>query len=136
MKLSITSLKLLLAASLVLPQWARTVDSKPLSIRVVPPKISLWGVSASQRFLVLAKYKDGLERDVTADTELSLSPPALGRIEGGRLVATADGKSALAARYRGQSANAEVDIHGMAEKRPFSFASDIGGILTKRGCNV
>src|SRR5262245_43654619 len=37
-----------------------------LSVRIVPETVTLWGVEGAQRVVVLGKYSDGLERDVTA----------------------------------------------------------------------
>src|SRR5262249_8365001 len=47
----------------------------------------------------------------------------------------ADGEVVLTASFGRQSAKAIVRIKGLERKRPFSFARDIGGILTKQGCN-
>ena len=55
--------------------------------------------------------------------------------ESGRVVALANGNSGLKAQFAGRSATTEVRVSGSSESRPFSFARDIGGIFTKRGCN-
>ena len=47
--------------------------STPVSLRLVPETAELWGADASQRFVVLAKYSDRLERDVTSQSRLSVS---------------------------------------------------------------
>src|SRR5690349_2270086 len=125
----------LLAACTFWPSCAQAADTKVVSIRLAPERASLWGTNASQRFLVLAKYDDGLERDVSDNAQLSISSTGVGRIDKTRVVALADGKATLNARFMGRSAVADLTISGMAEKRPFSFSRDIGGILTKRGCN-
>src|SRR5438128_1859217 len=46
---------------------------QPLSLRLIPQEIDLRGANASQRILVLGKYADGLERDVTGQSRFSLS---------------------------------------------------------------
>jgi hypothetical protein len=127
--------KLCIAAYLFCPQPARSAESRPLALRVIPEKVSLWGVNASQRFLVLAKYNDGLERDITTDAQLSISSPTLGRLEDSRFHALADGSLTLTASYMGKSATSALSISGLTEKLPFSYTRNIGGILTKRGCN-
>ena len=53
----------------------------------------------------------------------------------GRVVALADGSAVLTVSLEGRSVKTEVRVAGSQETRPFSFARDIGGILTKRGCN-
>jgi hypothetical protein len=109
---------------------------KPLSIRLVPASTELQGAGAAQQFLVIAACRDGLERDVTRESRLLLSNERLARVEpGGRVSAAADGQLRIKAEMGGLAAEAAVVISGSQETRPFSFARDIGGILTKRGCN-
>jgi uncharacterized protein DUF1553/uncharacterized protein DUF1549/Big-like domain-containing protein len=110
--------------------------SKVLSLRLVPESRTLSGANASQRFLVLGRFADGLEREVSSQSRFSLSNLSLAQVDrDGRVRALADGEVLLTASFRGQSARAVVRINGLAGKRPFSFARDIGGILTKQGCN-
>src|SRR5437588_324110 len=53
-----------------------------------------------------------------------------------RLAALADGSLTItAAMPAGAHAQSSVRIEGSRAARPFRFARDIGGILTKRGCN-
>ena len=107
-----------------------------LSVRLVPHNTTLWGAQATQRFLVLAKYVDGLERDVTSRSLFALSDLQVATVdEAGRVRARADGETVLAAEFGDQVAKTKVRVEGSEEKRPFSFARDIGGIFTKKGCN-
>lgn len=112
------------------------VRAKLLSLRLVPPAVTLWGNNASQRFLVLGKYDDGLERDVTANSVFSVSDPGKGEINhSGRFSALATGQVVLEASFGARQAKTNVRIEGAGGERPFSFARDVGGIFTKRGCN-
>src|SRR5213594_3808532 len=61
--------------------------SAMVSLRVVPKQVTLWGARASQRFVVLGMYADGLERDVTSQSRFSISNPRLATIDqAGRVV--------------------------------------------------
>ena len=109
----------------------------PISIRIAPSGPTLWGPGAYQRFLVLGRFEDGIERDVTEACELSISHPALASVVGpARVVAHADGVTQLRAEIAGLAAQTELRIEDFGEPRPFSFQRKIGGILTKRGCNA
>ena len=44
-----------------------------LSVRLVPQEVKLWGAGAAQRVLVLGRFADGLERDVTEQSKFSIS---------------------------------------------------------------
>ena len=108
-----------------------------LSIHLVPQDVTLWGVGASQRFLVLGKYPDGLERDLSGESQFLISDPGQGKIVSpGKFVAARTGPVILTARFEGQQAKTRIEVTGRARKQPFSFARDIGQILTKRGCNT
>ena len=121
------------AALMAVTVYAQT---KPVALRLEPRDVALWGDSASQRFLVLARDENGFEEDVTARATFSLSAAGKGEIdESGKLRALADGRTVLTARYAGQTATSNIRMEGVSERRPFSFATSLGGIFTRRGCN-
>jgi hypothetical protein len=135
-----------LNASLLLPfigavALTPAAERKPaldpvVSLEVVPPQVTLWGSQASQHFLVLAHFADGVERDVTSQARLSLSPADKGRVDTvGKFMASASGEVLLAAKFGGRSSSAVIQIKNVNEPRPFTFAREIDGILTRRGCN-
>jgi hypothetical protein len=111
--------------------------SAPVSVMVVPERVTLHGARAAQQFVVLGSFADGLERDVTGQSRLSISDAQVASLDpGGRVVAKADGEVVLKAEVGNQTATAQLRIEGSKETAPFSFARDIGRILTQRGCNT
>jgi hypothetical protein len=107
-----------------------------VSLVTVPAQVSLKGARSSQQFLAIAKYSDGVERDVSAEVEWRLSNPALARfISPGRLSPTLDGNLTLTAMLSGKQARSTLTIEDAAIAQPVSFRREIAGILTKRGCN-
>jgi hypothetical protein len=112
-------------------------EEAPLSLRVVPERVTLYGARAAQRFVVLGAFADGLERDVTDRSRLSLSDSRLASLDPtGRIVAQVDGEFDLKAEVGNLSAKAHVRVEGSKDAAPFSFARDIGRILTQHGCNT
>jgi hypothetical protein len=111
--------------------------AQPVSLRLAPEgTITVWGEQGAQQFVVLARYSDGMERDVTAGARLTLSDPEKGQIDkSGKFASKANGDVRLTAQFMGRQAEATIRVQGAGEQRPFSFARDIGAILTKRGCN-
>src|SRR5213593_752213 len=76
------------------------------------------------------------ERDVTEEAEWRIGKPELAKLAApGRLTAAADGEMVLAATFRRVRAQSSVRIAGAQAPRTFSFARDIGAVLTRRGCN-
>jgi uncharacterized protein DUF1549/uncharacterized protein DUF1553/Big-like domain-containing protein len=109
---------------------------KPLSVRVVPSDVVLWGKNASQRFLVQGTFADGLERDITHLSRFSISDSTIVKIdERGGVKALTNGEVLLKVEVAGQVVRSKVRVEGSQETKAFSFARDIGGIFTKKGCN-
>src|SRR5690349_21218432 len=57
------------------------VLTPPVSLQVLPRDPKLWGAETSQHFIVLAKFADGLERDVTFQTHFEFSEKEKGEID-------------------------------------------------------
>ena len=123
------------------PAKVRAVDVAPgqqaevRSLRLVPARLHLSGSGASRRFLVLAQMTDGLQRDVTAEARYAISRRGVVDVEDGKATGVADGDVELRAEFSGKTVTAQVFVERTSVTRPFSFARDIGGILTKHGCN-
>ena len=112
-------------------------ENRLLSLRVVPEEMTLRGIGTSQHFLVLGQFADGLERDVTLQSRLSISNPDLAqRSEMGLVVAEAEGETMLKAELESKVATARILIEGVQENKPISFQEDVLGILTRQGCNT
>jgi hypothetical protein len=96
----------------------------------------LSGAQASQQFVVLGQYADGLERDLTSAARFSLSDSKKGEIDrSGKLVARNSGELVLTAAIGNRSAKAAIRIEDVEKPRRVTFAREIERILTKRGCN-
>ena len=107
-----------------------------LSIRIQPQDRTLSGAGASQQLLVIGVFSDSTEQDLTDDAKWSLSDPALARIaDGALLFALADGALTVTATVHDRSATTSFRLERTQLQRPFSFARDIAGIFTRRGCN-
>src|SRR6476660_8873387 len=108
----------------------------PLSISIMPQDRTLRGSDSAQQFVVVGKFADGTERDLTESAEWKLSQPDAGSITaGGRFSPGGKSHLILTARIAGRSAQTSITVEGFEQQRTFSFARDIGGILTRKGCN-
>ena len=107
-----------------------------VSIRLEPEAVELQGSGATRRFLVLGEFSDGLQREVTSASRLRIADPSIARLGAlGQVVSVSSGRTELRAELGGRKAQAGIVTVGTERRRPFSFSWDIGGILTKRGCN-
>lgn len=111
-------------------------QAKLLSLRVVPQTVVLYGPRASQQLLVLGNYSDGIERDLTRQSNFSLMEKELVTIDqNGKLTALTNGKTSLKITAEQQIVTLNVSIENSTVDEPFNFQRRIGGILTKHGCN-
>ena len=101
-----------------------------------PQGVTIRGNDASQQFLVTGTYSDGLERDLSRQSRFFLSDPRLARVDtSGRVFALADGVVRLTADFGGRSESTRIRIQASTGNRSPSFALDLEGIFTRRGCN-
>ena len=122
--------------SMVLSASESTDGNRIKSLQLEPNEISLWGFNASQGFLLMGESAEGMRIDLTHQGSFSISNHQIARLDGAnRIVALQDGVIILRAEFQKLSVQTKIQIKGTNHKRPFSFARDIGGILTKRGCN-
>ena len=107
-----------------------------VSVELLPKETTLRGADASQQLLVLGRFADGSEKDLTSEAKIQVSDPAVALLDpSARVSALSDGTTRISASARGLQATATFRVEQSAHKRPFSFARDVGGILTRRGCN-
>jgi hypothetical protein len=101
----------------------------PVNLRIEPNGRELHGVDAMQQFLAIATYADGAERDVTATVRWSANSPQ------GLFQAKQNGVAPITATLDARTANASIKVDGIETRREFAFGRDIGGVLTRAGCN-
>ena len=107
-----------------------------LSVRLVPEDVTLQGAWASQQFLLLGTYADGLDRDITSQSRLSIFPSQVASVDReGKVIARANGQAVLRAEMGDKVAQSFLHIESIEQQRPFHFAREIGGVLTRQGCN-
>jgi hypothetical protein len=77
-----------------------------------------------------------MERDVSDQATWSVADPGRATITPqGRLIALADGTVKVSGRWKALSAASTVRVTHASRMAEFSFGLDIGGILTRQGCN-
>ncbi len=115
---------------------ARSHEPTLLSVHIVPDSTTLQGREASQRFVVMGKYSDGLERDVTLESRFSIGDSNLAEVdEMGKVTGLADGETELEAEIEGLEVTASIRVGDSSRETPLSFEGSISPILTKKGCN-
>jgi len=131
--------KKLLETSIRKPQEAATAAARNvslLSVRLIPEAVTLWGSGSVQRFVVLGRYSDGLERDVTASSHLAVVDPKVAAInDPARVAARTDGETFLKAEFGGRLVQSRVHVTDARQERLPTFARDVEAIFTRRGCN-
>ncbi|HUQ92264.1 MAG TPA: DUF1553 domain-containing protein [Bryobacteraceae bacterium] len=126
----------LVAGAMAITFAAFAAEPALVSVRLEPAARTLRGSGAAQQFLAIGTMSDGLERDLTAEVSWAVSDPGRASIAAtGKLDARKEGAVVVTARVKAATASAKVQIEDIAASREFSFGFDIGGILTRQGCN-
>ena len=113
-----------------------TVSSELASIELAPEQRTLHWADAVQQLVVIGTLGDGRRVDLTSQAEFVLSDGGVGSIDAhGLFSSLSDGETGIKAVVGDREAAARFRVRRSAQQRPLSFARDIGGILTKRGCN-
>ena len=113
-----------------------TASSELVSIELAPAQRTLNWADAAQQLVVIGTLADSRSVDLTAEAKFVLSHAGVGRIDAhGLFHSLADGETEIKAVVGDREATARFRVRRSAQQRPMSFARDIGGILTKRGCN-
>lgn len=126
------------AVSLATARGGFAADNGQLiSLRLAPEKATLRGPHSVQRFIVLGKYSDGLERDVTSVARLTSGSASLLKVDSsGQVTPGRDGETTVTAEFEGKSAESKVRVEEFNTERQPSFVRDIASILTMQGCNA
>lgn len=115
---------------------AETSEPELLSVRIVPEAVELEGAGATRQLLVMGRYSDRLERDVTSLSRWEFSNIGVAAVSPeGRVEARAEGVTDVTARLGARSATVRLQVKDGVGHRPLSFAWDVEKILTRRGCN-
>ena len=118
------------------PATGKSIN-KPVSLRIFPDDTERVISTRSQQFVVMGRFDDGHERDLTREAQFKINNPNIASMDAkGRLFVTADGWLELHAVHGDLSARRKILIQGSQETPSFNFTRDIGGILTRRGCNM
>jgi hypothetical protein len=111
---------------------ARAEDA---SLHVFPPEINLDTSRDAQSFVVQLTRADGVTRDVTADSKVSLADGKLAKLDGNKLTPLADGRTNLVVTHDEKTLNIPVTVKSAATDRPISFKLDVMPVFMKSGCN-
>src|SRR5438034_4456763 len=114
------NLSLLLCVSVV---WTSCLcgEVRAQSIAVYPPDINLETARDRQSFVVQLTQPDGITRDVTAQSQVSFTNPALVKLDKFTVYPVADGTTEMTVTHAGQTVKVPVKVVKAKEDRPVSF---------------
>lgn len=104
--------------------------------QVFPPDVSLESSRDYQNIVVQMTRPDGVTVDVTADCKITLSDPALAKVEGSTLRPLADGNGQVLISYQDHKATLPLSVKQAKDDRPVSFRLDVMPVFLKAGCNT
>ena len=108
----------------------------PAKLSVFPHDPLLFGRGSHQALVVIARYADGTEVDVTDRCRYQSQRASIATVDAKGIVhAKRNGASIIRVAYGGQQATTTALIQRADALPPVSFAAQILPILTKIGCN-
>jgi hypothetical protein len=108
----------------------------PTTLSIQPVNPLLFGQGATQALVVIARYADGSEQDITNQSQFSAAKPSVASVDSaGKITAHASGAAAVHVTYQGISAATTALVQRGEAPIPQSFNADIMPLLTKMGCN-
>ncbi len=122
-------LLLFLTASLALA-------APPQRLMIEPANPLLFGRGSHQMLVVVAKYADGTQKDVTREARLRSERTAVASIDDrATLTASANGAAVIRASWSGLEASTTALVQRAGAPLAPSFNADVMPVLTKIGCN-
>jgi hypothetical protein len=115
---------------------ATQAQEAPVSVEVFPADVHLNTLRDRQSFVVQATYANGITRDVTTKSKLTLSNAAPIKLEGNVLHPVADGASELKVEFGGIAKTIPIKVEAATADRPISFQLDIMPVFMKANCNT
>ncbi|HEY1067325.1 MAG TPA: DUF1549 domain-containing protein [Pirellulales bacterium] len=115
---------------------AAAADPTLVGIAVYPPDVELATSRDRQSLVVQATYSNGVTRDVTGESQITVGNGALVKLQGATLYPTADGATEAKIEYGGFSVTAPVVVKTAGVDRPISFKLDVMPVFAKSGCNM
>ena len=114
---------------------ANAANKKLLSLEAFPSSISLHHAEDFNSYTILAKYADGVSRDVTFESSFTIKGPEIIRIQDATIFPTSNGKTKLGVNYRNLQIDIPISIDDYEKSRGISFNLDVMPIFMKAGCN-
>src|SRR2546427_2592500 len=106
------------------------------SLSIEPVNPLLFGQNATQSLVVVARYPDGSEQEVTKQSQFSSARPLVASVDsGGLITAHASGAALIHVVYKGLTFNTTALVQQGDAPIPQSFNADVLPVLTKMGCN-
>src|SRR5882724_262855 len=108
----------------------------PKSLSIEPVNPLLFGQGATQALVVVARYADGSEQEITKESQFSAAKPAIATVDSsGVITAHASGGAPIHVTYKGLTATTTALIQRGETPLAQSFNADVMPVLTKMGCN-
>ena len=106
------------------------------SIEVFPPEINLTTARDRQLFVVQALYNDGITRDVTSASKITLGDAKLVRRDGNTYYPAADGATNATVAFGDKTVTVPVKVSQATVQTPLSFRLDVMPVFMRAGCNT
>jgi hypothetical protein len=109
-------------------------SSKPFE--VYPDSINLTGARSYQSIICKFTQPDGVTRDETGNAKITVTDPAIAKMEGNMVKPLADGKTTLIVKTASGEETIPLVVKDAKIEPPVSFKLDVMPVFMRSGCNV
>ncbi len=105
------------------------------NFEVFPAEMNLKFLRDRQSLVCRWTEPNGVQRNVTAQSKMTLADAAKAKVENGTLFPVADGQTTLRVEYNGQSVEVPVKVEEATKDQGISFRLDVMPIFMRNTCN-
>jgi hypothetical protein len=118
------------------PKIAKETVMKVRSMAVYPEAITLETRRDFNSFVAVATFEDDVTQDVTGAAKLTLTDPAVAKLDGFKLLPLKDGATKLVVEWHDKKVEVPVTVKDAAKDRPVSFNLDVMPVFMRANCNT
>lgn len=105
------------------------------SLVVLPSEITLTGPEASHSLVVEVTDGDSITGSIRSGITWSAQNERVAKVVDGRVIATGNGTTTVAARVDGKTATAKITVANFEQAHEWSFRNHVQSVFSKAGCN-
>src|SRR5687767_1736171 len=103
---------------------------------VYPADVNLETSRDRQSIVVRVVDPNGVNRDITSQVQVTITPPTLAKYDKGTFTPLSDGEGKVLVKHNNETVELPLKVKDAKNDRPISFKLDVMPVFLNSGCNV